>query len=257
MWLAISYQPTSLFSLKISTATNSAGKSLPVPSPYAVKMALLNAIITYESLETAKNSFPLIRDLELRFLLPEYWVVNNCMLKIFKMKRNEYASKEKEELRKKGFSNEEIKKMESERKIRNPFQPTVAFREYLYLSSTFKIAVNVRNEHYQLSDKDLKFLTEWFMHINYFGKRGCFVQFAASEVIVELPGSYSKILQDSIRFGVMFPMDDVEKNSKATFENMSNYSTEKKAKRIQQIHVFPFRQGAANKNFTMFEKISV
>ena len=46
MWLAVSYQPTSLFSLKLSSATNSAGKSLPVPSPYAVKMALLNAIIT-------------------------------------------------------------------------------------------------------------------------------------------------------------------------------------------------------------------
>jgi len=255
MWLAVSYQPTSLFSLKMSKATNSAGKSLPVPSPYAVKMALLNAIITYGSLKTAKNNFSLIRDLELRFSLPKQWVVNNCMLKIFKMKRNEYSSTEKEELRKREFSNEEIKRMEYERKIRNPFQSTVAFREYVYLSNTFKIAVNVKNKHYQLSDEELKFLTKWFMHIYYFGKKGCFVQFIGFEVIPELPDSYSKILDDSIPFGIMFPLDDVEKSKKTSFENMSNYSTEKNAKRIQQIHVFPFRQKAANKNFTMYERI--
>ena len=48
MWLEIIYKPTSLFSLKLSSSTNSAGKTLPCPSPYSVKMALLNAIITYE-----------------------------------------------------------------------------------------------------------------------------------------------------------------------------------------------------------------
>ena len=95
------------------------------------------------------------------------------------------------------------------------------------------------------------------MHINYFGKKGCFVQFAASKVIAELSDSYSKILKESISFGIMFPMDDVEKNSKITFENMSNYSAEKNAKRIQQIHVFPHKQKAANKNFAMFEKVKI
>ncbi|MCD6367043.1 MAG: hypothetical protein J7L46_05840 [Bacteroidales bacterium] len=173
------------------------------------------------------------------------------------MKRNEFSSDEKKELEGKGFSKDKIKSMEYEKKIKNPFQSTVAFREYLYLSSTFKIAVNVKNKHYQLSDADLKFLIKWFMHINYFGKKGCFVQFTESEVITELPDSYSKILLDSIPFGIMFPMDDVEKNSKTMFENMSNYSTVKNAKRIRQIHVFPFRQKAANKNFTMYEKIEI
>ena len=43
MWLIAEYQPVSLFSLKNSLATSSGGKSLLVPTPYAFKMALLDA----------------------------------------------------------------------------------------------------------------------------------------------------------------------------------------------------------------------
>ncbi len=44
MWLHCSYEPVSLYSLKLSAATSSGGKTLLAPSPYAVKMALLETV---------------------------------------------------------------------------------------------------------------------------------------------------------------------------------------------------------------------
>src|SRR5216683_2041596 len=42
-WLIAEFEPTSLFSLKISLATSSVGKTLVIPTPYAIKMGLVDA----------------------------------------------------------------------------------------------------------------------------------------------------------------------------------------------------------------------
>ena len=42
-WLVSEYEPTALFSLKISLATSSVGKTLVIPTPYSIKMALVDA----------------------------------------------------------------------------------------------------------------------------------------------------------------------------------------------------------------------
>ncbi len=149
MWLEVVYRPTTLFSLRQSRATSSGAKSLLTPSPYAVKMALLNAIITYDSIQLAKENFNLIRDLEMRFSLPGKLVVNNCFLKI---QKEPHSDKKKE--------HPEIN-----------FQSTVGFREYVYLAGDVKIAFMVED------NKIKNFLKQWFPLINYFGKRGCFFQF--------------------------------------------------------------------------------
>ncbi len=234
MWLQVIYLPTTLFSLKSSSATNSAGKSLISPSPYSVKMALLNAIITFGSLELITDSkeekFQLIRDLEIRFGLPERIIVNNCFVKIQKAIRSD-----------------------SQNKKDNPnlqFQSTVAFREYVYFDGELKIAINIKD----MNAQDLEFLKKWLIRINYFGKKGCFFQFLGFNELENLSNEYSTLLTDGIGSGVMFPMDDVSKHKKVKFENMSNLSS-RGAKREQQIHIFPFELKTANKNFTHFEKI--
>lgn len=226
MWLEIIYKPTSLFSLKLSSATNSAGKSLPCPSPYSVKMALLNTIITYDSLETAQENFDLIRDLDLHFRLSETFVINNCMIRI--LKDNDKVSKALKAI--------------------NPFKSTVAFREYVYLSDEIHIAFDISN----ISDEEVAFLQKWFARINYFGKRGCFFQFSGLDRKETLSNSYVKVLDKSFPPGVMFPMDDVDK--KAEFKNMDNYDFKTKAKRTEKIYIFPYKQVEANKNYTFFKK---
>ena len=43
MWLLAIYEATTLFSLKTSDATSSGGRTLLAPTPYAIKMGLLDA----------------------------------------------------------------------------------------------------------------------------------------------------------------------------------------------------------------------
>lgn len=234
MWLEAIYLPTTLFSLKSSSATNSAGKSLISPSPYSVKMALLNAAITFGSIELItdrkEENFRLIRDLEIRFALPEKIIVNNCFVKIQKAIRTDSQSKK---------DNPNLQ-----------FQSTVAFREYVYFNGEIKIAFKIKEPNLL----SLEFLKKWLMRINYFGKKGCFFQFIGFNEFEKLPKDYSSLLDDKICAGIMFPMDDVVKDKKVKFENMNNYSKSKNAKREEQIHIFPFELKTANKNFTHFEK---
>ncbi len=229
MWLEIIYTPTSLFSLKLSASTNSAGKSLPCPSPYSVKMALLNAIITYDSLKTAKENFNLIKNLEIVFSMPESFVINNCMIRILK----------------------DNDKVSNTQRAINPFKSTVAFREYVYLSDKIHIAIDTSN----IPSQDVIFLKKWFVHINYFGKKGCFFQFSGFNKRKDLPNHYVKALGKSFAPGIMFLMDDV--HEKAQFKNMDNYDVRTKAKRSEKIYLFPYRQVEANKNYTFFKRYQV
>lgn len=233
MWLIIKYSPTTLFSLKNSSATNSAGKSLITPSPYSVKMALLNSVITFDSLKTAKAYFNLIRDLEMRFSLPESLVVNNCLIRI--LKDNDKVSKED--------------------KIDNPFKTVVAFREYVYLDDDIEIAVNLSSDRIVLSE-DKNFLKKWFMHINYFGKKGCFFQFQSFEEVKELDDSkFCSGISDSFKTGIFMQMDDVDR--KADFESMNNYNQSKKAKakRIPSVYSFPVALKKMSKTYSFYGKI--
>ena len=56
MWLEVEYIPTSLFSFKDINATNTAARSLLIPTPFAVKMALISVCIQRYNLEKAKRT---------------------------------------------------------------------------------------------------------------------------------------------------------------------------------------------------------
>lgn len=233
MWLKVKYSPTTLFSLKNSSATNSAGKSLLTPSPYSVKMALLNAIIIYDSLEIAKDKFDLIKDLEMRFSVPEALTVNNCLIRI--LKDNDKAKKEV--------------------KVDKPFKTTIAFREYVYLDDDIEIAINLNSERI-IFPGEINFLKKWFMHINYFGKKGCFFQFKSFEEVEELDDSkFCSVVSDGFKPGIFMQMDDVDK--KADFESMNNYNHSKKAKakRIANVYSFPVSLKKMSKTYSFYEKI--
>src|SRR5215472_4999852 len=46
-WLIFRYSPVALFSLKMSRATSTAGKTLLIPTPYAAKMAFVDACLRH------------------------------------------------------------------------------------------------------------------------------------------------------------------------------------------------------------------
>ena len=233
MWWEVRYEPTSMFSLKISEATNAAGKSLFFPSPYSIKMALINAICTYDSIDSAIQKFDLIKKLMFEYYLPDYLVINNCFLRILQSPHSETLKK---------FPH-------------LPFISTVAFREYIYFSGEIKLAftskINFENE-------DLSFLKKYFAKINYFGKRGCFFQFKDfSDMPIEnLDKNYSRLLSDKEYFQdsrpkILCKIDDF--GEKSTFFKVSNYSNEK-TDRVSKILCLPFKVIRANKNFTIIKR---
>jgi len=229
MWLEFVYQPTALFSLKSSDATNSAAKSLLIPSPYSVKMALLNAICTFESIETANEYFELIRDMEIQFALPKYVAVNNCFIKI-------------------------IKKDDHPKTPEDLFKSTVAFREFVYFSGELKLAVRLSNESYE---DQTDFLKCYFSKVNYFGKRASFFQLVhmPKEPILDLPKEYSREINDKTfgdgRAKILMKVDDFGED--VDFENVSTFSG-KRTKRMTRIIFLPLKMIKSNKNFTVFAR---
>ncbi len=96
MWTIAEYQPTSFFSLRPYTATSSGGKSLIVPTPFAVKMALLDAAIRTQGLERGRALFPALRDLRVAVRLPRHILVNNTFVRILRVKEVKSKASEKE-----------------------------------------------------------------------------------------------------------------------------------------------------------------
>ena len=81
-YLVAHYIPTALFSLKDSQATNAAGKTLLVPSPYAIKMALLDVAARWRGVQVAQDELVWLRSLEIRQSPPKYACVTNAFIKI-------------------------------------------------------------------------------------------------------------------------------------------------------------------------------
>ena len=215
------YQPTALFSLKNSNATNSGAKSLFLPSPYSIKMAILNQAITVgndEKILSSKNSihFATIKDAVITYALSSEnsFCINNAFIKILKPKRDDIG-----------------------------FQETVAFREYVSISGNLEIIFEVRNE------MEATYLKKYLYKINYFGKRGCFFQFLKySDGIKE---SNVKVFDArQLSAGILQEYDDFP--TEATFEKVSNYSSES-IKRQKKIMVLPIKLKSSSKSFSHYQ----
>ncbi len=228
MWLIATYQPTSLFSLKDSRATNSGGKSLLCPSPYTVKMALFDLTMKYYGKEKLTKVFQDIKDMEIHFRMSNNIVTNNCFVKI-------------------------QKEPHSETKKKNPtltFQPTVAFREYLFLDSPIKIAMKLSGDAKDNGFDD--FLGNLLRRISYFGKRGCFFQFLSHNQVDDLPLDFSRTSgKGSPLFMANQILDLDDFDEKAKWENANIYSKEKSG-RIQKRYILPYRRAKSNRNFTLW-----
>ncbi len=155
-WLILSYSPTGLFSLRMTHATSKGGKTLLLPTPYAVKMALIDACFRMYNKTVAKGKaqavFNLVKGLEIRFRPPAYCVVQNTFVRV---------------------------KQEERGAPQGIYSPTIAYREFCFFRGHLEIAINVT----MLSISQVEELSKLAMGINYFGKRGSFMQFIKSETI--------------------------------------------------------------------------
>lgn len=215
------YKPTSLFSLKSSNATNSGAKSLFLPSPYAIKMAILNQAITaggdLEKLNLRKSKeFGFIRDAGIEYYLPEggFFCINNSFVKILKPAREGGG-----------------------------FQQTVAFREYVYISDEIEIIFEVDSE------EAINYLKKYLFRINYFGKKGCFFQFVNYSDKPNV-ANVTSFDAKTIVPGIIEEYDDFEKS--VEFENVNNFSS-KNTKREKKILTIPVSKVSSSKSFSCYK----
>lgn len=233
MWLITEFQPTALFSLKPAWATSSGGKSLLVPTPYAIKMALLDAACRTSGVRAAEEAWPWLRDMAVALRPPRRVVVTKTFVKILKPRRKPAAAREPDA---------------------GPLGKTIAFREYVYHADPMGIALARESAAWA-------HLEYWLVQINYLGKRGGFVQVLAPPSRAEtLPPGYTQVDGDPGRAflatGIIQQLDDCAPDM--TFEAANIYSGRRiqmgKDRLLRHV-VLPYRLVRSSRSFSYYERI--
>ena len=215
MRFSVIYQPTNLFSLKESNSTNSGAKSLLLPSPYAIKMAIFNQAITIDGREVFEDKtnkeFEYLKDVKISYLVSGSFCVNNCFVTIQSSRDGLYHGKP-------------------------------SFREYIYLSDRIEIIFDVKGL------KAKQYLQKYLHRINYFGKRGCFFQFIDYQDNPSEP-NVKEFDSANLSPGILQEYDDI--SPKAQFKNVDNFDSAN-AQRDKVILVIPVQNVNSSKSYTHF-----
>lgn len=236
-WLIAEYQPVALFSLKHGEATSTGGKSLLLPTPFAIRMALLDAAVRTKGLGPGHSQWgeavDKIKALTLAVAPPEYAAVTSLFAKVLKPARD---------------------------KPDQVFQKTIAFREYVHLHGTVKLAFSGHPEA-------LDFVEPLLPQVTYFGKRGSFFQLVSKPTYEETSSSPPKgfILMEGWSVGELpsaFPLGTIQRMDDwgpgVTPKSLDIYSDGKISlgkERIRFDVVLPYRIKQSGRGFTFYERI--
>lgn len=241
-WLIARYQPTSLFSLKHGDATSTGGKSLLVPTPFAIRMALLDVAIRTEGVQAGPQAFDLIKSLRIAMQPPAHAAVASIFVKVLKPER------------------------EAEARGREMTQ-TIAFREYVHLAGELALAFGA-------GEAALASITQWLSQVNYFGKRGGFYQLLQPPRLMDtedsdLPLGFVGLVgpnlmhaaqPDAFPLGVIQRLDDW--GNSLTFAKADIFNRDTKAKislgkdRIRMDVVFPYRLIKSSRGYTLYQRMA-
>jgi len=239
LWLVLVYEPVSLFSLRSTYSMSKGGKTLLLPTPYAVKMAMIDACFRSATPAmgdgAARVMFDRVKDRRVRFRPPSDCVVQNTFVKIRQDERDGEAGH---------------------------YVPTIAYREMVFFAGQLEIAIEA---HGWTSDEIVS-VASAAAHVNYFGKRGSFFQFVDSQTMGELPPLYSISNGDNVAsltqggFGVTQYLDDFGPDlvsAKDGFERISTYHTKdiKIGKhRVLVSTLLPYQRVNASRSFTHYRR---
>ena len=247
MWTTARYRSTSLFSLRPALSTASGAQSLLVPTPFAIKMALVNVAIQRFGLPTLVRWWPIIRGLDIALDVPEFVVVNKTFIKI---QRKTDLPKQKG-IDKDAFITEKL------HEGKWPLSPTIAFREFVQFDGDFGIALHT--EEWQ---PDIPLATLLAL-VNYFGKRGGFFQLQSPPEIVDaVDRRWTLLTQPASTFpinGTLQMLDDCGAN--LTWEHVDVFSSKSIAlggkERVLQPIVLPYELRRSSYRYSLYERIDV
>ncbi|HTX75566.1 MAG TPA: hypothetical protein VMD29_05110 [Terracidiphilus sp.] len=196
-WLVFDYQPTSLFSLKMAAATSSVGRSLLTPTPYAVKMAFVDAAFCIGRGETAPELLHALALSEVRVGVPRRAALTHTIMKI----------------------RQEPKKATPGA----PYVSAIAYREFVHFRGRLRWAFDLA----RLANEAAELLVALSPYIHYIGKRGSFVQFQMVSRLAELGPEFTEPLvpgkpYESTRPGHIAVLDDFGPD--ANLDALNSYS---------------------------------
>lgn len=249
MWLIAEYHPAALFSLKVGVATSTGAKTLFLPTPFAVRTALLDVAIRTRGRRGIEEIFEALKSLRLAAHPPDRVAVTNLFAKVLKPKRGDTKKGEEAE--------------DEDTDSVGAMQRSIAFREYAHLDGTLTLA-------FEGEPNALNIVEALAPQVSYFGKRGSFFQLADLPRRVEsLPSDFTR-LDEGLRFengkvmygssaafplGVIQVMDDWGKE--LTFEKVNVYSGENikiPKDRVRRSVIFPYRLTASSRGFSYYER---
>lgn len=237
MWTIAKYQPTTFFSLRSYTATSSGGKSLIVPTPFAIKMALLDAAIRTQGIVRGRALFPHLRDMRIAVRLPRYILVNKTLARILRLKEIKTTADKKEAAMAEAIAD-----------LQWPFQRTICFREYVQFGGPLILA---------FQGMSLQELEPLLTQVNYLGKRGGFFQLIAIPKEVEEIEGFTILTEGVNRafpMGTLQMVDDC--GPQLTFEQVDVYSSKcikPGQDRVFHHIVLPHRPVRSSRGFTLYE----
>lgn len=197
-WLLAEFAPVGLFSLKMSQATSSVGRSLVVPTPYAIKMACVDAAFRtgWPDADCATFLETLV-GVDVRIRPPSTAVVTHTIVKI----RQEPKTPNP----------------------RLPYGPSIAYREMVHHAGNWLWAFDLTAGADELAAR----LVEALARVRYIGKRGSFIQFLGFSRTEELGDDFTAPMAPGEDFHVpaawhVQQLDDFGPG--ATFASLSTFS---------------------------------
>ncbi|MBK9121543.1 MAG: hypothetical protein IPM16_00280 [Chloroflexi bacterium] len=232
MWVYAEYEATALFTLKPAGATSSGGKTLLVPTPYSIKMALLDITCRLDGADSAEAFWPVLAQAIVAIRPPDEVVVNNTFAKVLRQRRNEAALGEQHA----GF-----------------FGKTIAYREYAYFAGTIGLAVETSTAD------EAERIARWMVNINYLGKRGGFIQIQDwPESGDTLPDGYLPITGDLTGMAmdsVLTQLDDTDE--RVGFGKVNIYTTDRITlgkERVLKHVALPYRRVGSSRSYTHYRR---
>jgi hypothetical protein len=258
MWVIAWYQQVTPFSLKPAAATSSGGKTLLAPTPYAIKMALLDVAIRTRGLAEGERLFPVLRDLSIALELPQELMIMKGFGKSWRPVESK-DSRKPDETAEQFEARLREKLAERIERGQYPFYATIAYREYVYYRQAFRLALTAPAGTSLPPE-----LAQLLSGINYLGKRGGFVQLTRlPETVEQLPeeGRFVMLTPDQISnfysIGTLQMLDDC--GPSLTFQRANIYSTKRVTlgkERIVRHVVLPYQLKRSSRGYSYYEYIT-